>query len=217
MSKAFKLLAKMGVITGEEEAIQPAPVVVKPAVFKQGKRASTTITVQGESLEPIRKVIEDALTRANQPGFNYYTFRKMLGGLSSISDEANKYKTAFEAAKAMGVTAKQLASSALFYLETLRHEDDDFTTEMGEAASVQVHSKMKEASELDKQIAGKKVQLDNLQRQIGEDRTIWQALQDEANLAQTKLDTTKEAYATVMGEIRVGIETDIDKIKQYLE
>jgi len=72
-------------------------------------------------------VLADAIEKNNQPGFDYLEFRQSLINLGKLNmDESTRFKSAYAAAQAMGVTPASLINSAKTYLNILEGEGKKF-------------------------------------------------------------------------------------------
>lgn len=148
-------------------------------------------------------------SEANIPGPDYYEFARMITAMQAIPDERARYAAAFAGLQVQGLDKEKLLSTAAEYLRVLAADADHFGKTVEAALQEKVHSRTAEAEEKNKRIQALSAEILDLQTQIG-------AMQNEIREAKTKLETSNNAYAAESGRRRQQLQSDIDKINQYI-
>ena len=151
-------------------------------------------------------ILAQAIEKNNQQGFDYFEFRQSLINLSKLNmDEMTKYKSAYAAAQAMGVSPATLVDSAKFYLGLLNQR------------TKVVEDRKNELTQIASEIQKKQEMIIQLQSEVEKlNKILEDKKQDAANMAG-KLEHTKNEFETAMKSIAGKISDDIEKMNQYLK
>ncbi len=171
-----------------------------------------------EGLDP--KSIEfliQALTRSNQPGFDYLEFKLSLGRLAEMNiPQETAFKSAFATASTVGLTKEILMNTAKHYTQVLVREKEQFDLALGNQLKIRVDSKRKEIENLKAQIAQWKVQIEKLQNQIAKAQAT---ISDADSLIQEEMDkiqATKNNFEKTYQAILEQVELDIKNIQRFI-
>jgi len=114
-----------------------APEPTKSSSPEPTQNANTDI--KDEAIEAkLFKALEDN----NQPGFDYFEYKRSLKSLEKFPmDEATKYQSAFATAATMDVTLDKLVGSVEFYKKVLKQEETNFLKASKEQYLLNVENK----------------------------------------------------------------------------
>lgn len=163
-------------------------------------------------------ILAQAIEKNNQQGFDYFEFRQSLINLSKLNmDEMTKYKSAYAAAQAMGVSPAALVESAKFYLGLLNDEGKKFSIAEQNQRTKVVEDRKNELTQIAAEIQKKQEMIIQLQAEVEKlNKILEDKKQDAANMAG-KLEHTKNEFETAMKSIAGKISEDIEKMNQYLK
>jgi len=172
------------------------------------------VSAQNRFLSLLAQTIE----KNNQPGFDYFEYRQSLINLAKLNmDEATKYKSAYAAAQAMGVTPVTLANSAQGYLNLLNQESQKFATAEQNQRNKVIEERKNELTSLSSQIEKKKEMISQLQAEVEQLGKTLEIKKNEAAGFTEKLNATKMEFEVAMKSIAGQIAEDIQKMNQYLK
>ncbi len=172
------------------------------------------VSAQNRFLSLLAQTIE----KNNQPGFDYFEYRQSLINLAKLNmDEATKYKSAYAAAQAMGVTPVTLVNSAQGYLNLLNQESQKFATAEQNQRNKVIEERKNELSSLSSQIEKKKEMISQLQSEVEQMTKALEIKKNEAAGFAEKLNATKMEFEVAMKSIAGQIAEDIQKMNQYLK
>jgi hypothetical protein len=163
-------------------------------------------------------LLAQTIEKNNQPGYDYFEFRQSLINLSKLNmDEATKFKSAYAAAQAMGITPASLLSSAQGYLNLMNQESQKFAAAEQNQRTKVVEERKTELSNLQTQIDKKKELILQIQNEIEQMTRSLEAKKEEAATMNQKLALTKAEFEAAMKSISGQIADDIQKMNQYLK
>lgn len=172
------------------------------------------VSAQNRFLSLLAQTIE----KNNQPGFDYFEYRQSLINLAKLNmDEATKYKSAYAAAQAMGVTPVTLVNSAQGYLNLLNQESQKFATAEQNQRNKVIEDRKNELTALGSQIEKKKEMIAQLQTEVEQMSKSLETKKNEAAGFAEKLNATKQEFEVAMKSIAGQIAEDIQKMNQYLK
>lgn len=172
------------------------------------------VSAQNRFLSLLAQIIE----KNNQPGFDYFEYRQSLINLAKLNmDEATKYKSAYAAAQAMGVTPVTLVNSAQGYLNLLNQESQKFATAEQNQRNKVIEERKNELSNLNTQIEKKKEMISQMQAEVEQMTKSLESKKNEAAGFAEKLNATKQEFEVAMKSIAGQIAEDIQKMNQYLK
>ncbi|HNR06929.1 MAG TPA: hypothetical protein PKM27_06395 [Saprospiraceae bacterium] len=163
-------------------------------------------------------VLAEAIEKSNQQGFDYLEFRQALVNLSKLSmDEPIRYKSAYAAAQAMGVSPSQLISSAKGYLAILEGESKKFAIAEQNQRTRVVEERKNELEQISAEIRSKQDAITKLQAEVEKLTKKLEEKKNEARVMSGKLEQTKVEFETAYKSLFGQISEDIQKMDQYLK
>ena len=147
---------------------------------------------------------------ANLPGPDYFEFSKMVAAMQLIPDERARYYAAFAGLQVQGLDKQKLLSTADAYLRMLTADAGQFHSTVEAALQEKVHSRTAEADEKGHRIQALSQEILKLQEEIA-------AMQREIAENKDKLMASSNAYAVESDRRKQQIESDIQKIDNYIQ
>jgi chromosome segregation ATPase len=132
-------------------------------------------------------------------------------------DEATRYQSAFAAAQSMGTSQQKLVETAGIYLKTLKEEESKFQEALSVQREKQIGEKEKNIEEMELALQQKGEKIAQLTKEIQEGQTAMEKLKSEISESVLKLDSKKNDFKTTYMDLAGQIESDIQKIGQYLK
>jgi len=192
------------------ESKQPAIKLEKPKYDKANPP-------KGKPNEKFINILLGAIESNNVEGFDYLEFKQALQNLGGVEmDEATKFKSALAMAKTMGATKKVLFSSADLYLTVLSKEEAKFMQSFSKQVNNQVNARNEDITNLEKGIALKKKQIQELQKEIEAQEKALNEKKNNANQANAKVEATKDSFYHAYHIVAEQIKADIEKMNKYL-
>lgn len=162
-----------------------------------------------EHISYFERLIDEA--NAKNPifqGSDYKEFVDSKLDIDDITDEALKYKTAYNVLKSTGLTRDKLLQTGQEYLNLIGRDLNAFQG----AHALQYN---KEVKQKEGQIQKKAEELQALAQRINHLKTEINSLTQEITLTKEKLNTTKNSFL-LAGEMKQKeIETELQKIARY--
>lgn len=188
--------------TQQPPAAAPAPV---PTYAPSGTLAGPL----PEHVQYFEKLIDDA-NRQNPvfAGTDYKEFVDSKFDIDDITDEALKYRTAYNVLKSTGLTKEKLLSTGQEYLNLIGRDLNSF--QGAHALQYAKEVRQKEAT-----IQKKAEELQALTQRINALKGEINGLTQEINLTKDKLNTTKNSFLLAGENKQKEIETELQKIAQY--
>jgi septal ring factor EnvC (AmiA/AmiB activator) len=166
-----------------------------------------------KSLEMLAKVIE----QNNLPGFDYYEFKRSVTMLQEMKlDEVTAYKSAFQTASTVGVTKEKLLETAQYYRNLMEKEQNSFTAALEKQNQKRITDRQTEIARLKDQIARHEEQLARLQEEIAAYKNEAAQAEQQITTDTEKLAATQNAFGTTFQAVLFTIDSDLEKIHQYL-
>lgn len=159
------------------------------------------------------QMLMTAIQQNNMEGFDYLEYKNSLKSISNvISDEAMRYKSAFEMAKTMGLDKKKLLDSAAFYLNVLGGEQKKFLDAIENQKSKQIQGRVNTIEDLDNKIVEKKKTIEQLNKDLESINEQMSVLKKEINEEVTKIEVTNKQFMASYEYVTSQIKEDIEKI-----
>ena len=180
-------------------------------------------TVSSSQSEPVKDntIIEKllkALEENNQPGFDYFEYKRSLKSLEKLPmDESTKYQSAFATAATMEVTLDKLIASIDFYKKVLRQEEANFLKASKEQYTLNVENKKADITKISNLIKDKSQKIQLLTDEIREHQKSQAELTEYINVAETKIKTTENNFRYSLEDLSTQMENDLNKLKQYIK
>jgi archaellum component FlaC len=201
--------------TVEEPAVTVASPVSAPAPVAAMPSMSIPNTVKED--EEIKKQLTAALEQANQSGYDYFEMAQAVQAQASIiPSEALRYQASYAAAVPMGVTVDKLVSSAQFYLSVLKKKEDEFNKTVEGHMAEAVTSRENEITQFDGDMQKKAEQIKKLTDEINDLQQRKTAIVNEVSAAKAQIEQVRNNFSATMKVFVDRINSDVDKIKQYL-
>lgn len=208
-------LTKMGLV--EEEitvARKPAPTQGTATAPGVSAPVSYTPMAQYTPAPTVDPTIQDMLTQSLQDnklaGFDYLKFAASVEEMKAFgAAEDARYKMAYSTAKQMGVDKNNLLKSGQHYLDVLTQDEADFNQDCNEYDKKEIQSRDAKISQIQTSIADLTKQLTQLQQDGLQ-------LQQESQTEKMRLESRKSAFQMTLQVFRATIESNIQKINQYL-
>lgn len=163
-------------------------------------------------------VLAEAIEKNNQPGFDYLEFRQSLVNLGKLNmDESTRFKSAYAAAQAMGVTPASLINSAKTYLNILDGEGKKFAIAEQNQRTKVVEERKNELQQIQAEIQKKQETISRLQNEVEQWTKNLEDKKAEAAALGSKLEQTKAKFEAALRSLTGQITGDVDKMNQYLK
>lgn len=217
ITKMSDLLKKFkSIFIAEELSQQPATAEVSPpaaAVAAPTAELDAGSTTNNKFID----VLATALEQNNQEGFDYFEFRQSLINLAKMPmDEATRYKSAFAMAQTMGIDALKLIDSAVFYGKVMVGEQDRFNDAHEQQRAKLIGNREEELKHLDATVLQKQAQITQLNGEIENHQREQGQIKQEIAEATIKIETTKAEFEIALNVVVAHLQSDIQKMKQYL-
>ena len=158
-----------------------------------------------------------ALAKVASREFDYMKYRQSLFAMTDLNlDEAMQFKSAYAAARAMGVTKDGLIGSAKQYLSVLMNEKTQFDTALNNQIKERVGAKRDEVVKLQQRIEEMKAKIREFESKITEHQNKIDTADDDVESAKQKIQGTKERFENTFQAFVDVISKDIDRINQFL-
>jgi chromosome segregation ATPase len=178
---------------------------------------SLTLSIGQEDAE-IKKQLATALEKANQPGYDYFEFAQSVDALSpTLPSEELRFKTAFTVIASTGVSAEKLLSSAQFYLDILKAEENKFSSAVDKHSTDSVEAKERAIQKMDADMQTKSEQIRKLTEEINALQQQKTTTMNDVTGAKAEIEKVRNNFAATMKIFTSRIAGDIDKIKSYLK
>ncbi len=186
---------------------------------KTGASASAAIPTFSQSgtitgpLPEHEKYFERLIDEANakNPMFQGTDFKEFVDSkvdIDDITDEALKYKTAFNVLKSTGLTKEKLISTGQEYLNLIGRDLNSFQG----AHALQYKKEVQHKESL---IQKKAEELQTLTQRINTLKSEINNLTQDINLTKDKMNTTKNSFLLAGENKQAQIQKELDKILQY--
>lgn len=185
---------------------------------KQIKNSTSSDAVQGVKDDAISEKLFKALEENNQPGFDYFEYKRSLKSLEKLPmDETTKYQSAFATAATMDVTLDKLIASAEFYKKVLKQEESNFLKASKEQFTFNVENKKADIERITNLIKEKSQKIQLLTEEIREHQKTQEELTLFIENADAKIKATEGSFQFALSDLLSQLENDISKLKQYIK
>lgn len=215
----LKNLKSLFIVSEEEQPkseTQPAaqsgtsgapPVSQNPPADPKGK-------IDNNILDKLLQALEDN----NQPGFDYFEFRKAILSLNPLPmDEATKFQSTYATAATVGATLDKLLESIEFYKKVLQNEENNFTKAIKEQTSINIKDKVTEKEKINALIKEKNERIFKLTEEIRLHESEVLKLSESIETAELKIKETSLNFERSLNVIKGQLEQDSVKLKQYIK
>jgi len=185
----------------------PPPVSQNPPADPKGK-------IDNNILDKLLQALEDN----NQPGFDYFEFRKAILSLNPLPmDEATKFQSTYATAATVGATLDKLLESIEFYKKVLQNEENNFTKAIKEQTSINIKDKVTEKEKINASIKEKNERIFKLSEEIRTHELEVLKLSESIETAELKIKETSLNFERSLNVIKGQLEQDSVKLKQYIK
>lgn len=228
------MLGKLVGLFVETDQKQPDPKAAKPVASVPAAPTATTtpipatvaatpiaravpMVIPGQVDEEMAKILEDAVSEANIPGFDYLEFRDVLANMASINmPEAQKFQAAFASAQVNQVTKQQLLEAIDFYIKVIETKGTEFVNYVAGLKATDVDGKTQEISDLEAQISDDAAKIQQLTEQITERRKQQDALRLAQTQAENDINSKSAAFESTKAAVIAKLASDRTKIENYI-
>lgn len=199
--------------SGDERRSNPGDSLPDPRANSRGDERQPT---RGDERRPIkeddrfREYFDKLFREANIPGPDYYEFSKMIDAMQSISGEQAKFYAAYAGLQVQGLDKDKLLATANQYMRALDTDASHFQATVDTALREKVQGKAAELEEKDRRIRALTEEIGRLQQEIV-------TLQGEIKENQEKIETSTGGYRAESENRKARIQSDIEKIKHYIQ
>lgn len=181
-------------LTGQVPVFSPSGTLVEPLP---------------EHVQYFEKLIDDA-NRTNPlfQGTDYKEFVESKVDIDDITDEALKYRTAYNVLKSTGLTREKLLETGQEYLNIVGRDMNAFQ-------GAHAMKYRKEVGQKEALIQKKAEELQTLAQRMAALKAEINGLTQEINLTKESLSTVKASFLLAGEKKQVEIETELQKIAQY--
>jgi hypothetical protein len=162
-----------------------------------------------EHVQYFERLIEDA--NARNPlfqGADYKEFVDSKVDIDDITDEAIKYKTAFNILKGTGLTKEKILSTGQEYLNLIGRDLNAFQSAHAQQYQKELGSKEAEIQKKAEQLLALTQQVNALKKDIND-------LTQDISLTKDQLNKTKNSFLLAGENKQNEIVTELQKINQY--
>jgi peptidoglycan hydrolase CwlO-like protein len=200
-----KILSAFVELKEEEKSAPVDSIKVTPVYTETIVKTYQPVERDDRFVQYFEKLFKDA----NLPGPDYFEFSKMIEAMSSVPDEKARYVAAFAGLSVQGLDKAKLLSTAADYLRVLNSDAANFGSTVDAALQEKVFLKRKETEEKAMRIEQLKSEINELHRQID-------LLNTEIRENEGKIENNSGSYKRESEMMKMRIEKDIEKIKQYI-
>jgi hypothetical protein len=204
-------LNKMGLVEDEIVVTKPAAPAAKPTQSYTPSAPQPTYVPTPQVDPAISEMLAQSLQENKLSGFDYLKFSSSVEETKTFGvPEDARYKMAFSTAKQLGVDKNNLLKSGQHYLDVLSQDENDFNADCDQYDKKEIQSRKSKITEISNTIGDLTTKLAQLQQ---EQTTLAQELQDET----ARLESRKNAFQVTLQTFRATIQSNIEKINQYLQ
>lgn len=203
------------------------PTQVKPVpetTMEQPKPApAATVPNVAGTANVDRKFVEhfvDLLEKANLPGPDYFEFKQALQSMDSLGlGEEKQFQAAWASFKAMGGIKDHaiLKTSADQYLSILSKDRESFLKDVEKAIRERVGSLTDEVKKLEDNNVAYAQEIANLQKKIDDNKNRLGQISGEVAEQSSKLNANRDSFEITYQSFVEQINSDINKINQYIK
>lgn len=178
---------------------------------------NTSTNVEGQADQKFLDILLKAMEANNLDGLDYLEFKQSLQALSKMPmDEETRFKSAYAMAASMGATPEQLVHTAKHYIGVLTKEEKKFEGALQQQIDTKIGRQQQEVAAMEKSIQEKSERIKQLTNQITQIQKKVQTTKTSMQEASQKINVTKSNFIASYNELRGQIESDIEKMTQYL-
>lgn len=195
----------------------PKPPSVAPTITAPLPRTVAPV-IPGQVDPEMAKILEDAISQSNLPGFDYIEFRDALVKMANIPmTEEQRFNAVFAAAQAIGTTKEALINAINHYLTVVETKRVEFYRYVEGVTDAEVTSKEKALQELEQSIQKEAAQIQALTESIQKRRQQQAETNAAMATARTTIQNKVNAFEATRAALVSSLETDRSKIDTFLK
>lgn len=180
--------------------------------------ASAVAKTQGTVNTDIVAKLLDGIDRNDLEGFDYLEYKRSLKAMESFPmDEATKYRSAFATASTVGATQDKLLSSVEYYLQILDQEKTQFDAVVDRQFADQVAGRKTQLDEIERGIDTRTQQIARLTSEIEDLRQRANEIGGSLSDSETKIANTKLDFEASFAYVKNLFVQDAEKMRRYLK
>jgi len=197
--------------TPKSAPVQPVPALTTVA--------SINNSIPGQIDPDVLKMLEEAISANNIPGFDWFEFRESLTKMKGIPmTEEQMYKAVFATAQALGsVTKKSLIDSVSHYISVIEKEASKFQTFVDSNIKKVILGKKSRIEELNTVIATKVEEINTITKTIQEMKAEQDKLSVEVYNDEIGVQNKILSFEATKKDILVRLQQDQQKLETYLQ
>jgi hypothetical protein len=206
-------LARPGASPAVMPPASPAPISQPLAGAGSGQPVGT---VDSKFIDHFSEV----LTKANQPGPDYFEFRDILRGLANLGlSEDKQFQAAWASFKAMGGPANvaALTQTAGQYLGALKTDRDAFVQSAETTLNERVGNLKTEQQRLQQENESLQKQLQEIQKRFDANSQRLGQIGGEMEEQSSRIRQNRANFEATHASLSAQIEADVQKITAYLK
>ena len=201
--------------SNQEEPLTNTPNEQNKVDFQ---KTSTVEMSSNEGDKSILVKLLKALEENNQPGFDYFEYKRSLKSLDKLPmDEATKFQSAFATAATMELTLDKLLNSIEFYKKVLKIEEDNFLKTSKEQITLNVENKRADVEKISNLIKEKGLKIQQLNEEIIGHQKRQEELSEFITNAENKIKITENNFRNALEILTNQMNDDMNKLKQYIK
>ncbi len=218
----FKNLKSLFIVTEEtntEETPTPKDTPVKEQKQPQQQAVLTQPETSNVPPDPkFQEMLLKALEENKMQGLDYLEFKQSMQAMAKITvDESTRFQSAFAMAQTMGLTFTKLVDTATYYMQVLDREQQKFMDSLKQQGEGKTKAMIEEVQNLDKAIAEKQAVIQKMQDEIAQHQQRSDEIKKGVAEHSQRVDALKGGFDSSYHDLRGQIQSDIEKINQYLK
>jgi hypothetical protein len=196
---------------------RPVPVATTPVFQVSSPSPISSSSITSDDLQRFVAHFDDLLKKANLPGPDYYEFAQVLESPAmSQFDEKTKIAASFASLVAQGLTKDRLISSANQYITVIQKDKDGFEGALKAKLQNEVNSRQSQIAKIQGEIEQKTQQIQAITKSITEDQASIAKLNSEISDSSAVIQKNEGAYLAACDTFILKIQSNTNKIQQYL-
>jgi hypothetical protein len=182
---------------------------------------TNTSTGDGVFDQKFNEAFQELIAENNIPGVDYFEFRQALDNMANVPGltEAASFQIAYSNLKVsdQGLDKNKLTSSIDHYDGILVNEEKEFNDAMQSEMSKEVDSKKGKALDLAQENENLLAKIKEINEKIAENQTLAIQLNNEAAMAEVKINQTAKNFSATLASVRGKLSEDKQKINSLIQ
>lgn len=201
----------------KEQAPSPAPEAPTLSTRRQTESFAAPTSARPELSQKFRQQLQAALESEKLDSYDYLKFKSAVADLSAdIPDEKIRFKSAFAAAKALGITKDRLIETAKHYVLVLDQEKKKFEEAVDTQGYGKIEADQAHVAELDAQIDNRRQQIQKLNEEIEAAQKARNTLASQISDNKSAVESQKNSFVMTHTSMVQDINNDINKLSLFL-